>query len=87
VPMLTPEEVIVHPHLVYRGAFPTVPHPVAGTARVTATPFQLDGRPVVPSGPVPYRIGQHTREVLVEWLGVSEERLGQLAQQKVIEVD
>lgn len=86
VPMLTPEEVIAHPHLAQRGAFPTVPHPVQGTTRVTATPFQLDGKVVVPTGPVPYRIGQHTREVLVNWLGYSQERLQALAAQQVIEV-
>lgn len=86
VPMLTPEEVIAHPHLAHRGAFPTVPHPVQGTTRVTATPFQLDGKAVVPTGSVPYRIGQHTREVLTGWLGYSEERLQALAEQQVVEI-
>ncbi len=86
VPMLMPEEVIAHPHLAHRGAFPTVAHPVRGTARVTATPFQLDGKAVVPSGPVPYRIGEHTREVLVDWLGYSPQRVAALAGQKVIEL-
>lgn len=86
VPMLTPEEVMAHPHLAHRGAFPTVPHPVQGTTRVTATPFQLDGKVVAPTGPVPYRIGQHTREVLVDWLGYSQERLQALAAQQVVEV-
>lgn len=86
VPMLTPEEVIAHPHLAHRGAFPTVAHPVQGTTRVTATPFQLDGKAVVPTGPVPYRIGQHTRVVLIDWLGYSHERLQALAAQQVVEV-
>ena len=86
VPMLTPEEVMAHPHLAHRGAFPTVPHPVQGTARVTASPFQLDGKAVVPTGPVPYQIGQHTREVLIDWLGYSQERLQALAAQQVVEV-
>jgi CoA:oxalate CoA-transferase len=86
VPMLTPEEVIEHPHLAFRGAFPTVPHPVSGSARVTATPFQLDGKAVLPAGPVPYRIGQHTRAVLLDWLGYSEEQIESLVSQKVIEL-
>lgn len=86
VPMLTSEEVIAHPHLAHRGAFPTVAHPVQGTTRVTATPFQLDGQAVVPTGPVPYRIGQHTREALIDWLGYSQERLHSLAAQQVVEV-
>lgn len=86
VPMLMPEEVVAHPHLAARGAFPTVAHPVRGTARVTATPFQLDHAPVVPSGPVPYDIGQHTREVLADWLGYSDERIAQLAAHKVVAI-
>lgn len=86
VPVLMPEEVIAHPHLAHRGAFPTVPHPVSGTARVTAAPFQLDGKAVGPSGPVPYRIGEHTREVLADWMGYSEDQLTVLAAQKVVDL-
>ena len=48
VPMLMPEEIVDHPHMAERGAFPKVNHPVAGTATVTATPFQIDGKPVTP---------------------------------------
>jgi crotonobetainyl-CoA:carnitine CoA-transferase CaiB-like acyl-CoA transferase len=85
VPMLLPEEVIEHPHLAQRGAFPQVPHPVEGQARVTAQPFQLDGEPVVPAGPVPYRIGEHTRSVLTDWLGYSQEQVTGLISQGVVE--
>lgn len=83
VPMLMPEEVIEHPHLKARGAFPSVPHPVSGNARVTAQPFQLDGKPVGPSGPVPYLIGEHTREVLGDWLGYSKARVQELLDTQV----
>lgn len=75
VPMLNPEEIVDHPHMTARNAFPEVAHPVTGSARVTATPFQLDGEPVVPAGPVPYRIGEHTSEVLMSRLGYSKERV------------
>ena len=84
VPVLMPEEVIRHPHLAARGVFPKVPHPVSGDAQVTAQPFQWDGRAVTPAGPVPYRIGQHTNEVLGQWLGYSNERITALADQKVV---
>ena len=83
--MLLPEEVIEHPHLAQRGAFPQVPHPVEGQARVTAQPFQLDGEPVVPAGPVPYRIGEHTLSVLTDWLGYSQEQVTGLIAQGVVE--
>lgn len=84
VPMLMPEEIVDHPHMAERGAFPFVNHPVSGVARVTATPFQLDGKAVTPAGPVPYQIGEHGHEVLVDWLGYSETEIKALAEQGVI---
>lgn len=78
VPMLSPEEVVNHPHLAQRRAFPEVDHPVHGKVKVTATPFHLDGQPVAPAGPAPYRVGEHTREVLSEVLGYARERVDRL---------
>ena len=75
MPVLSPEEVIAHPHLAARGAFPSVPHPGRGSVRVTATPFQVDGQPSVPRAPAPYRIGEHTRWVLGEVLGYGASRI------------
>jgi succinate--hydroxymethylglutarate CoA-transferase len=77
--MLMPEEVIAHPHLAARGAFPEVDHPVSGKVRVTAAPFQVDGQATVPRGPVPYTIGQHTDQVLSEFLGYDRARIQALA--------
>jgi CoA:oxalate CoA-transferase len=78
VPMLSPEEVVDHPHLAARGAFPSVPHPGRGSVRVTATPFHVDGHPSVPGGPAPYRVGEHTRQVLRDILGYNPERIAEL---------
>jgi crotonobetainyl-CoA:carnitine CoA-transferase CaiB-like acyl-CoA transferase len=78
--VLTPEEVAANRHLEARGAFPTVPHPGPGRVRVTATPFQVDGRPVTPAGPAPYRVGEHTRPVLRDLLGYKERDIDDLAQ-------
>lgn len=77
-PVLSPTEVVAHPHLQERGAFPSVPHPARDAVRVTAAPFQLDGRPVGPAAAAPYRVGDHTREVLVGVLGYSETRIAEL---------
>ena len=63
-PVLSPREVIDHPHLEARGFFPSVAHEGRGTVRVTATPFHVDGRAPGPAGPAPYRVGEHTRAVL-----------------------
>ena len=83
--VLRPDEVAVHPHLVARGAFPTVSHPARGAVRVTATPFQLDGQPVAPAGPAPYRVGEHTRAVLGELLGYKDRDIDDLVQAGAIE--
>ncbi|HZP88787.1 MAG TPA: CaiB/BaiF CoA-transferase family protein, partial [Burkholderiales bacterium] len=85
VPMLTPEQVIEHPHLRARRAFPEVEHPARGSVRVTATPFHLDGAPVAPAGPAPHRVGEQTHEVLHDWLGYSTQQIDSLVRDKVIE--
>jgi crotonobetainyl-CoA:carnitine CoA-transferase CaiB-like acyl-CoA transferase len=78
-PVLAPDEVVAHPHLAERQAFPSVPHPARGSVRVTATPFHLDGAPVRPAGPAPYRVGEHTRAALADVLGYAPARIEELA--------
>jgi CoA:oxalate CoA-transferase len=77
-PVLTPHEVAALPHLAAREAFPEIPHPGRGRVRVTATPFHVDGAPLAPQGPAPYRIGEHTRGVLTEALGYTPARVEEL---------
>jgi CoA:oxalate CoA-transferase len=85
VPVLSPQEVVQHPHLMARGAFPAVPHPTRGSVRVTATPFRVDGQAPGPRGPAPYRVGEDTRRVLTEILGYSPERIDELRARGAIE--
>jgi crotonobetainyl-CoA:carnitine CoA-transferase CaiB-like acyl-CoA transferase len=84
-PVLTPAEVTAHPHLEARGFFHRVSHPTRGAVRITGTPFKLDGRPVDPTGPAPYRTGEHTRGVLTEVLGYAPERVEALLGQHVVQ--
>ncbi len=84
--VLSPADVVAHPHLAERGAFPSVPHPARGEIRVTATPFQVDGRPVAPRGAAPHEVGEHTAAVLAEVLGYSPARIDELKQSGAIEV-
>ena len=83
-PVLSPPEVIAHPHMAARQAFPEIPHPARGTVRVTATPFHVDGAPLRPAGPAPWRIGEHTRAVLTEVLGYTPARVDALRRAGVI---
>ena len=82
--MLTPTEVVAHPHLAAREFFPNVPHPTRGKVRVTATPFHVDGRPLAPAGPAPYRVGEHTQTVLGDFLGYPASKIAGLAARGVI---
>lgn len=73
--VLTPEEVVAHPHLADRGAFPTVGHPVRGGVRITNTPFKLSSASIGPQGDAPYRPGEHSRAVLSEFLGYADDAI------------
>ena len=85
-PVLSPTEVTAHPHLDARRAFPEVAHPTRGKVRVTSTPFQVDGRPSGPHAGAPYRIGEHTRQVLHDVLGYDAAKIDDLARAGVVGV-
>jgi crotonobetainyl-CoA:carnitine CoA-transferase CaiB-like acyl-CoA transferase len=84
-PVLSPAELVEHPHLRARHAFPAIPHPTRGEVRVTATPWHVDESPVTPAGGAPYRTGEHTRAVLREVLGYGDDRIEELEGRGVIE--
>ena len=71
-PVLTMQEATRHPHNVERGTFTEVAGIVqpAPAPRFSRTEAQVQ-RP-------PAHVGQHTVEVLGEWLGMSDERLAEL---------
>ena len=82
--VLNPKEVLLDSHLRERSAFDMVEQPGIGWrplprplgARFGAFPFQAPG-------PAP-RLGEHNREVLQGLLGVSDEELQRLQEEKVI---
>jgi CoA:oxalate CoA-transferase len=85
VPMMLPEEIIVHPHMAHRQAFPTLTHPARPEGvRITAPPFHVDGQPIAAPVSAPWRIGEHTVEVLKDVLGYSMERIEQLRTNDVV---
>ncbi len=84
-PVLWPAEVIAAPQLAERKFFPALSHPARGEVRVTASPYHLDGQPVHPLGPAPYRVGEHTRDVLANLLGYDEERITALLTSRAVE--
>jgi crotonobetainyl-CoA:carnitine CoA-transferase CaiB-like acyl-CoA transferase len=82
--VLWPAEVVAAPHLDARGAFPSVAHATHRQVRVTASPFHVDGAPVGPAGPAPYRPGEDTQAVLADLLGYGADRIAELARRGAV---
>ena len=76
-------EVAEHPQSGIRRMFPEMEHPTAGRHPVTGTPVKLSGTPGGPGEPAPL-LGQHTRCVLQELLGLEDFVLESLAERAVI---
>ena len=57
------------PHLTARGSLVTLHHPEIGEERHSGNPLRFSRMPVTTAGPAP-RLGEHTADVLVRWLGM-----------------
>ena len=82
-PVLTPRQILEHPHFVERNMVRIVEDPLAG-------PVAIPGFPIKSSDPLPdddYQaaaLGEHNAEVLGDLLGISNERLAELEAAGVI---
>jgi formyl-CoA transferase len=64
-------ELMGNAHLQERGMFATIEHPTRGKVMIPGFPVKLsDSKVPVTSAPL---LGEHTEEVLTEWLGLSAE--------------
>ena len=77
------KEVFEDPQVEHRGLKIEMPHPLSGTVPGIASPMRFSETPVTYDMPPPL-LGQHTREVLTDVLGISEAEIEQLAARKVI---
>ncbi len=69
--VLDPAELLHDPSFAARGIVQTMAHPTAGAYKMPAWPVRFSGRPpTVRSAPL---LGEHTDQVLSEWLGMAEE--------------
>ncbi len=71
------------PHLLARGAIVAVEHPEVGRERHVANALRIDGAPVDGGKPAPC-LGAHTSSVLSELLGLNEEEIARLIEEKVL---
>jgi crotonobetainyl-CoA:carnitine CoA-transferase CaiB-like acyl-CoA transferase len=76
-------QVFADPQVVARGMQIALPHPSAGTVPLVASPIRLSATPV-DYRLAPPLLGQHTAEVLAEWLGKPPREIEQLAADRVI---
>ncbi|MSP04723.1 MAG: formyl-CoA transferase [Acetobacteraceae bacterium] len=65
-----------------RGIFQTIQHPVVGEFRMPAWPVRFGGKPPTVT-PAPL-LGQHTQDVLQEWLGMDAATADSLKQARVV---
>jgi crotonobetainyl-CoA:carnitine CoA-transferase CaiB-like acyl-CoA transferase len=75
-------QVFEDPHVRDRGLRVEVPHPLAGSVPVVASPMRLSGTPV--SHGTPPLLGEHTRDVLRDVLGMGEAEIETLRRERVI---
>jgi crotonobetainyl-CoA:carnitine CoA-transferase CaiB-like acyl-CoA transferase len=78
----TAADIFADPHMRARGDLVTVEDPVLGPVRQQAPFPRFVGEPVTAPAGAP-RLGQHTREVLTELLGLGDDELDRLADQGV----
>ena len=65
-----------------RGIMQTMEHSIAGPFKMPGWPVRFGGRtPEVKPSPL---LGQHTSEVLSEWLGLHADQIDQLGKDKII---
>ncbi len=82
-PVWTIGEALSAPQTLALGMVEELEHPKAGRIKVTGVPIQLEASPGSVRIPPPL-LGQHTREILQELLGMGDEEIGQLRDQGVI---
>ena len=81
-PIKSIDEVVADPHLRAREMFVPV-HLDGASIEVFGSPIKLSGTPALAIGAAP-SLGQHNREVYIDWLGMSVERLRELVGSGVV---
>jgi crotonobetainyl-CoA:carnitine CoA-transferase CaiB-like acyl-CoA transferase len=76
--VVVPPALLNDEHLLARGFWETVEHSVVGSYRCTGMPFTIVGRPRRWARRPPPLYGQHTREVLTDLLGLTDDDLASL---------
>jgi crotonobetainyl-CoA:carnitine CoA-transferase CaiB-like acyl-CoA transferase len=76
-------QVFRDPQVIARGLGIELPHPLAGTVPLVGSPIRLSATPVEHRRPPPL-LGEHSGEVLADWLGMGPEAVEELRRDGVI---
>lgn len=82
-PVNTIPQAAEDPQVAARGMLQDVTHPVAGTIRIANTPLKMSRSESGIKGPPP-SFGEHTRDVLEEFLGMTDEEVAELEERGII---
>jgi crotonobetainyl-CoA:carnitine CoA-transferase CaiB-like acyl-CoA transferase len=82
-PINTIDQVFQDPQVQARGLRVEMPHPTAGTVPLVANPIRLSGTPV-DYRRAPPTLGQHTDEVLAQWLQLESDAVADLRNRRVV---
>jgi crotonobetainyl-CoA:carnitine CoA-transferase CaiB-like acyl-CoA transferase len=77
------QQVFDDPHVQHRGMRVEIPHPRAGKLPILANPIRFSETPVSYDRPPP-QLGEHTREVLANVLGLGAQEIAELAAEGII---
>jgi len=73
-PINTLDQVFADPQVRARDTVESVPHPLADTLRLVASPLKLSATPAR-TRLAPPLLGEHTSQVLSDWLGSDAQRI------------
>jgi crotonobetainyl-CoA:carnitine CoA-transferase CaiB-like acyl-CoA transferase len=76
-------QVFDHPQIKARGLRIDLPHPLSGTVPLVASPIKMSVTPPMPTS-APPTLGQHSREILREHLGISDENFAALVARGIV---
>jgi CoA:oxalate CoA-transferase len=78
-PILSQMEMLTHPYFAERGTFGDVEYPGLGPVKMVQPPFKFSDAEAYVRGPAP-EMGEHSRELLADILGLDDNRFEQLTQ-------
>ena len=81
--MRTVDKALASPEVAERGMVRTLEEADGKTISLLAPPFRYQNTPLAEPESPPY-IGEHTDEVLREWLGVDDVKIEELRERRVI---